>query len=146
MKGAGQQVLKGLFFFNSTPNFCAWVSQTLLLLLPMVRETTLLQGVSVWEDNASHALPNVGSGCCEEERVGLERSSYGRNWSALPTSSRSERIAKGNIPVNLSLWWILPGRCPYPSTPHRSWPGCRGMLLDQGAPRTLRHYSCSIST
>ena len=33
-----------IFYFNSTPNFCARASQTLSLLVPMVRETGLLWG------------------------------------------------------------------------------------------------------
>lgn len=32
------------FFFNSTPNFCARTSRTLLLLVPMIRETALFRG------------------------------------------------------------------------------------------------------
>lgn len=66
--------------------------------------------------------------------------------SALHTTSRPERAAKRNIPVNLSLWPLFPGRCLFPSIPQHAWPGCRGMLLDQGAPRTLIHDSFSIST
>lgn len=80
MKGSGNECWIDFFFsfLNSTPNFCARASQTLLLLVPTVRETALLRGCL--SEETTPAVPCLmGSECYEGERAGLERSNYGKN-------------------------------------------------------------------